>query len=274
LVFKRNGVPQKIMCDGAKETKNSTFHKKCKDAGCEFSVTEHYSPWQNTCEREIREDKKGVACMLVWTEAPICTWDWCMEWESAIRSLTALDIYQLHGRVPHALISGETPDISQYCEFGFWQWVMFRDNTAHWPEPPLSPGKYLGPSIDVGGSLCASILKGNAEWVDRTTFRALTTAEIMDVNLARQHEEFLKMAHQRLGKKVTESDCGPDRLDLVPPGEDYVLYEDVDGPSFPELDDELPEAKVSGDYYVNAHVMLPVGPTEERARVLTTYQET
>jgi hypothetical protein len=90
----------------------------------------------------------------------------------------------------------------------------------------------------------------------------------MDANLARQREEFLKAAHQRLGKTVTESDCGPDGLDLVLPGEDHALYEDVDGPSFPDLDDELPEAEVSGDYYVNAHVMLPVGPTEERARVL------
>jgi len=113
---------------------------------------------------------------------------------------------------------------------------MFRDNTAHWPEPPLSLGKYLGPSIDVGGSLCATILKGNAEWVNRTTFRALTTAELMDANLARQREEFLKAAHQQLGKKVTESNCGPDGLDLVPPGVEHALYEDVDGPSFPELD--------------------------------------
>jgi hypothetical protein len=132
LVFRRDGVPHKIVCDGAKESKNSTFHKKSKEAGCGFSVTEPYSPWQNTCEREIREVKKGVTRTLVQTEAPIRTWDWCMEWESAVRSLTALDIYQLNGRVPHALISGETPDISQYCEFGFWQWVKFRDNTAHW----------------------------------------------------------------------------------------------------------------------------------------------
>jgi hypothetical protein len=36
LVFKRDGVPQKIVCDGTKETKNSTFHKKCKEAGCGF----------------------------------------------------------------------------------------------------------------------------------------------------------------------------------------------------------------------------------------------
>jgi hypothetical protein len=81
------------------------------------------------------------------------------------------------------------------------------------------------------------------QWVDRTTFRALTTAELMNANLARQRKEFLKAAHQRLGKKVTESDCGPDGLDLVPPGEEHALYEDVDGPSFPELDDELPEAE-------------------------------
>jgi hypothetical protein len=72
--------------------------------------------------------------------------------------------------VPHKLISGETPDISQYCKFGFWQWVMFRDNTAHWPKPSMSLGlgKYLGPPIDFSGSMCATILKGNAQWVDRT----------------------------------------------------------------------------------------------------------
>jgi hypothetical protein len=98
LVFKRDGVPQKLVCNGAKETKNSTFHKKCKEAGCGFAVTEPYSPWQNTCEREIREVKKGVARTLVRTEAPIRTWDWCMEWESAIRFLTALDIYQRNTR--------------------------------------------------------------------------------------------------------------------------------------------------------------------------------
>jgi hypothetical protein len=93
LVFRRDGMPHKIVCDGAKakESKNSTFHKKCKEAGCGFSVTEPYSPWQNTCEREIRRVKKGVARTLVRTEAPIRTWDWCMEWESAVRSLTALD---------------------------------------------------------------------------------------------------------------------------------------------------------------------------------------
>jgi hypothetical protein len=59
LVFWCDGVPSNIVADGAKESKNSTFHKKYKEAGCGFSVTEPYSPWQNTCEREIREVKKG-----------------------------------------------------------------------------------------------------------------------------------------------------------------------------------------------------------------------
>ena len=268
LVFQRDGVPYKMVCDGAKETRHGPFHKKCKDAGCMMSTTEPYSPWQNTCEREIREVKKNTARDLTRQEAPIRTWDWCMEWNSFVRSLCAHDIFKLGGRVPQTVLSGETADISQFCEFGFWQWVMFRDNTTKWPEEPMHLGKYLCPSIDVGGSLCASIMKANGEWVDRSTLRALTVAETLDAAVTRHQTEFLKTVHQRWGKKVTDADLGPDGLNLVSTGEIHDLYEDEDGPSFPELDDELAEAEASGDYYVNAHVNLPVGSGEERARVL------
>jgi hypothetical protein len=45
-------------------------------------------------------------------------------------------------------------------------------------------------------------------------------------------------------------------------------WEDNDGPSFPELDDELEAAKVAGDFLVNSEVLLPVGNSRDLARVL------
>eukprot|EP00956_Cyclotella_meneghiniana_P036423 scaffold125691_cov23-Cyclotella_meneghiniana.AAC.1 len=62
--------------------------------------------------------------------APLKTWDWALELESFIRSHSAHNIYQLDGRVPETIVSGETADISPYCEYGFWQWVMFREPKA------------------------------------------------------------------------------------------------------------------------------------------------
>ncbi|KAL7475679.1 hypothetical protein ACHAW6_001592 [Cyclotella cf. meneghiniana] len=46
------------------------------------------------------------------------------------------------------------------------------------------------------------------------------------------------------------------------------LTEDDDGPSFPELDDELEAAKAAGDFLVNSEVLLLSGNSEELARVL------
>jgi hypothetical protein len=62
---------------------------------------------------------------------------------------------------------------------------------------------------------------------------------------------------------------GPDVLNLVPDPENNDPWEDEDRPSFPELDDELKDTKASGDFLVNTEVLLPVGNTQELARVLS-----
>jgi hypothetical protein len=69
---------------------------------------------------------------------------------------------------------------------------------------------------------------------------------------------------------MTIKDWGPDvlNLNLVPDLENNDPWEDEDGPSFPELDDELAAAKVAGDILVNTEVLLPVGHTQKLARVL------
>ena len=266
LLFHREGVPRKMISDGSKEQKHGTFHKKCKDAGCYYRTTEPHSQWQNSAELEIRELKKGSARDMTRQAAPVRLWDYSLEVKSFQRSHTAHDIFRLGGRVPETIMSGETADISPYCEYGFWQWVMYRDYKTDYPEENPLLGKYLGPSIDVGGAMCASVMKENGQVVDRSTLRRLTTAEMLDANMCKRMDEFLKVAHQKWGKKTTEEECGPEGLNLVDPGDSHVLYEDEDGLAYPELDDELEEAEVDKDYYVNAEVQLPRGAGTERAR--------
>ena len=272
LLFTRDGVPNHMIVDNAQEMRRSEFHRKCKEAYCHLTGTEPYSPWQNTAEREIRELKKGAARQMTARGAPLKTWDWALELESYIRSHSAHNIYQLDGRVPETIVSGETADISPYCEYGFWQWVMFREPKASehgtFPEDARLLGKYLGPAIDTGGAMTARIMKGNGEVVDRSTLRGLTPAEVIDAEHCKRREEFLKFIHQKYGAKTKDSDLGPDGLNLVE-GDVHELYEEVDGPEFPELDDELTDAQVTGDYLVNAEVLIPtVHGMEERGKVV------
>lgn len=274
LLFHRHGVPDQMIVDGAKELRKGEFGRKCKEAFCYLKGTEPYSPWQNAAERENKELKKGAGRKMTASGAPLKTWDWALEFESYIRSHTAHNIYKLDGRVPESIISGQTADISPYCEFGFWQWVMYREpggTTAFgkFPEDARQLGKYLGPALDTGGEMCAKIMKENGQVVERTTLRGLTPQEAVDLEHCKRRDAFLKKVHEKLGPKTEEKDLGPEGLGLVEKEEIHELWEDEDGPSFPDLDDELPEAQVTEDYLVNAEILLPRGAHEEKARVVS-----
>ena len=62
-------------------------------------------------------------------------------------------------------MSGSTADMSHISEFGWYDWVMFRDNTPTFPDDKLALGRYLGPATDVGSALTAKILKFNGQLV-------------------------------------------------------------------------------------------------------------
>jgi hypothetical protein len=55
-------------------------------------------------------------------------------------------------------LTGSTTDISHICEFGWYDWVMFRDNVPAFPDVKLTLGQYLGPATNIGSALTAKIL--------------------------------------------------------------------------------------------------------------------
>ena len=120
LLFAHEGVPPKMIVDNAKEMKLGELAWKCKKAHCYLRSMEPYSPWSNSAKHEIRELKKGAAWKLMLSGAPQQLWCFALEYESRVRSHTAHDIYRLDGRIPETVVSGETADISPFCEFGFF----------------------------------------------------------------------------------------------------------------------------------------------------------
>ena len=84
-----------------------------------------------------------------------------------IRSHTATNILSAFGEVPETILTGNTADISVVCQFGWYDWVMYRDTNPSYPDESIVLGRYLGPALDVGSALTAKILRLNGQVVYR-----------------------------------------------------------------------------------------------------------
>ena len=222
---------------------------------------------------------------MVRAGAPKPFWADAIKLEAYVRSNTTHDIYSLQGEVPETVMSSETSDISQFWEFAFYGWVMFRDEPVAYTEENPVLGSYLGLAIDVGPALTAKIIKANGELVNRSRYHPLMDTELVNVVHVCTRTEFDVSILDKFGPEVHPDDF-PD-LDL-PDTPEHNNFDDVDFEGRDEewvkcwhtfigmeedntngIDDEDPFPSLGSDIslptpehgnnYVHASVMLPRG---------------
>ena len=103
----------------------------------------------NLCEGEVRELKRGSTRKRLKRNVHKKLWDHCLDLESRIRSAITLPCFELDHQIPEAKMHGMSSDINGICEFEFYEWVMFNDSQATFPDTKFHVGRWLGPSVDV-----------------------------------------------------------------------------------------------------------------------------
>ena len=264
LLHARDGVPNVMIMDGAREQVMGEFRRKCRQVSTHVRTTEPHTPWSNAAEGAIREAKKGVGREMVRSKCPKRLWDDCLERECYIRSNTAHNIYSLAGEVPETMVSGETSDISQFAEYRWYEWVKFRDTSVPFPDDKMILGRDLGPSIDIGPAMTRKVLKANGQVLHRSTVRPLTPDEWESPDEKKAHQEFDVSVHRVLGDSYSWEDFKDDP-EMETPSMDP--YEDDQESKFeiPDIDDADPDTY---DQYVNAEVLLPIGDREMTGKVI------
>ena len=206
---------------------------------------------------------------MIRTGSPKCLWDHCIELQAYIRSCTSNGIYMTAGQTPETIMSGSTADISNICEFAWFDWVMFRDNIPTYPDDKLILGRYLGPATDVGSAMTMKILKRNGQVVYRSTVRHLSNDEISDdVHTKSRHDFDLAIAESH-GPAATASDFPDD--DLTPEYDDFD-YGDVkigSADDDPEPEDTETVTPETGDNLINAEVEIPRQGILTKGRVVS-----
>jgi hypothetical protein len=200
------GIPGALHTDDAKELTSGKWEKVRKDHGIKQTLAEPYSPFQNCTEVNIRELKKHVRHLMGRTKTPKRLWDFCSRYVSEVRSLTAQPLFSLHGSTPFELVTGNTPDISEYLAFEWYQPVYYYDQIT-FPNQRKLLGRWIGVAHNVGQAMCFWILPRSGVPIARTTVRAVTEAELQTNDVKMELESFDASIKRKIGDHlINESD--------------------------------------------------------------------
>ena len=147
------GAPDAIIRDAAREKISQEVRNFCYKIGTSLRVLEEGTPWANRAELYIGLLKEAVRKDLRDSNCPLLFWDYCCERRARINNLTSRDLFQLEGRNAHFSITGEEGDISNLCQFSWYEWCYYREHIAGFPLQREVLGRVLGPSKGEGNKM-------------------------------------------------------------------------------------------------------------------------
>ena len=151
--------------------RNTLFIKTVKNYDTQYHISIPRRPNENPAEGSIRELKKRWYLIMLKKKVPERLWDYGIVWISETGNLSVLSSCYASERTPLEYITGETPDISEYLDFTFYDWVTYCANAGL---GELSIGRWLGVSRKVGHAMSYWILPVSGVVNSCTTVQRLT----------------------------------------------------------------------------------------------------
>lgn len=263
------GIPNRLVYDGAAEQvrPKSKFEKLHHHYHIMEHRTEPYSPWQNRAESGIWIVKNKWKHLMTSRSVPICLWDFALSWIYQIYSTTSTK----EGQTGMDIVTGDTPDISQWLDFTFYDWAWY----WHPPDTSSIPhiGRWLGVSHRVGSALCYWILTENGYVVARTTVQHVTIEKLSTDDVKEKMNYYSSSVSRFLGNSEYTSDL--DGYIVLANDDEEAEEVDVD-PEFavPDIDHIVSNSDAEQDAdtyhsYIGAEVVVPDAAGNRRmARVI------
>lgn len=93
-----------------------------------YRVSGPRRPNENPAEQGIHELKRRWYCTMLKRKVPPRLWDYDFAWVCEKENVCANLSEHSYGRTPLEIITGKTPLITQYLDFDFYDWVLYRSN--------------------------------------------------------------------------------------------------------------------------------------------------
>ena len=194
------GIPEQLKSDRAPELcgRTSEFLKNAKKKGIDLTYAEPERKnqiWK--VDIEIRELKKRWHQKKKTKAVPSRLWDFGAKYTAKIMQF--LPRNSLNGRTGYEEVTGKTPDISEYCDFDFYDLVWYYPGV----HPSISEdnralGRWLGVSHRIGSDMCYWIMPVNGQAIAETTVQHVTRDDMLDPTVSKSIEKFDEALNKRL----------------------------------------------------------------------------
>jgi hypothetical protein len=269
---KQVGVPVTMVMDGHMSmSKNSNVKRFSHQVGMTIRVLERNTPWANRAELYIGLLKEAVRKDLRSTNAPMVLWDYALERRALIHNLVPRQLFQ-NERPPHEATFGEQADISKLCDFGFYEFVYYRDHGS-FPENKEKLGRVLGPALNEGNEMAQYVLNFKGNVIVRRSLRKLTGEEKRSSVELHKQSLFDATIRRILGDSMTQP-----TLSSGEPLQPYADNEE-DSLQLPDSNDPVDANGVAifekpvTDQMINVELLLPQGEEMKPARVIGRHKD-
>ena len=177
-VFKEDGVPENLICDGAPEQVSGKAARLCQLSDCTIQQLERGTPWSNRAEGHVGIVTNEILLDLKESNCPMVLLCYAAERRGRILASTSRNIYSLGGQVPATVLTGQQTDVSALAETGWYEWVYYRDSESSFPYPVERLGRCLGPCEHKGTVMSQHVLNDQGNVLPYQTFRRLTKANL------------------------------------------------------------------------------------------------
>ena len=117
-------VPTALILDPEGTQRSKALQKAANDMNLPLKFLKK-TQWANLAELHIGLLKEAVRKDMKDSDSPLRFWDYCAERRVLIDNLTLKDLFQLNGGNANLKIVGETGDISNLCQLGWFEWCYY-----------------------------------------------------------------------------------------------------------------------------------------------------
>jgi len=211
---------------------------------------EDYTPNQNFAEHEIGILKRKIHTRRAKRNIPRKLWDFHAKWEAEILSRT---VRGNNHRTGMEMLTGETPDISEWVDFEFYDLVWFWYQPGKEDNPVL--GRWLCVSHRAGSQMCYWVVDRTGRIHSHTTVQHALDTDFADPEAMKDKEDFDAKLAEVLESGMTDdqgfntlSHEDEDDISVIDPAEREIFKQDAEN--------EDPYTNYGYDELVNAEFMV------------------
>ena len=121
MFAKEVGVPVGLLVDPHRSQMSKEVKQFLNKIGTTLRIIKESTQWANRAELYIGILKEAVRKDMHETHSPLVLWDYCSERCGLIVNMTPKDLFQLQGQTPHTATFGTEGDISNICQFSWYE---------------------------------------------------------------------------------------------------------------------------------------------------------